>query len=231
MPTAAPPPPTDESAVLISQYPKEHRHVGRSFALSVFIHLFLAAVVCAIMYWLGIMSLRDLLMKGGAIAMNGPAPEQPMTVELIEEDLQPPPTPNPEFIQEIVKPKVVPPPPKKPVPKPPENRPKPKYTAPNAHGSGETNMLSEARVGSSGLPAPPYPYAARDARQEGTVRMRVVFGADGSVSTADVVQSSGFSLLDSSTRNFIFGHWKNAQLANHTIEVPVIYDLTHPSGH
>src|SRR5271154_3631389 len=95
----------EENSVLISQYPKEHGHVRRSVALAVFFHLFIAALVCLITYWLGITTLKDLLSKGGSIAESGPAPEEPMTVELQLEDITPPPTPNPEFIQEIIKPK------------------------------------------------------------------------------------------------------------------------------
>jgi TonB family protein len=221
----------DEPAIaLISQYPREHQHVRRSALLAVGIHLLIAALVCLITYWLGIVSLRDLLTKGGSIAESGPAPEVE-EVFLVEQELTPPPTPNPEFVQQIVKPKVAPPPvpPKKAVPKP--NPVKPHYTAPNAHGQGTTQNLSVARVGSSGLPAPPYPYAAHNAGDEGTVGMEVVFGPDGSVASAEVVQSSGYSILDVSTRNFVYGHWKNAQLANQTIHIPIIYDMTQPTGH
>ena len=224
------PPPTDPTAVLISQYPKEHRHVRSSVALSVGIHLLVSAIVCLVLYWLGFTSLKDLLTHGGAIAENGPAPEEPFLVEIVPEEVTPPPTPNPEFIQQVVKPKVVPPPPppKKVVKQ--EPRPQPKFTAPNAHGQGISNALSVARVGSSGLPAPSYPVPAKDAGQQGTVTMHVTFGADGAVASADVVGSSGYAILDSWTRNFIFGHWKNASLANQTVHVPVVYDLSQPSS-
>jgi len=223
--------PETETPILISSYPKEHRHVGRGVAVSIGIHVTVAALVCLIMYWLGIMSLRDLLMKGGALAENGPAPEEPVAVDLVYEDPPPPPTPHPEFVEQTVKPKVVPPPEiKKPVPKP-VTQIKPRYTAPNAHGEGKTQALSVARVGSSGLPAPSYPYAARNAGQEGTVGIEVVFGSDGAVSSAEVVQSSGSSILDVWTRNFVYGHWKNAQLANQTIHVPVVYDIAQSTAH
>jgi TonB family protein len=216
----------DENAVLISKYPKEHQHVGRSLALSIFIHLTVAALVCAITWWLGITTLKDLLEKGGAIAESGPAPEQPMTVELQYEDTPPPPpTPNPVFIQNIVKPKVPPPP--VPLKKPevkPNTRPKPRYTAPNAKGEGKSPNISAARPGTSGLPSPPYPYEALARNEGGTVGVEVVFGPDGSVKKAKVRQSSGVPLLDVSTLNFVYANWKNASLANTTIHVPVIYD-------
>jgi TonB family protein len=214
---------SDETELLLSQYPREHQHVGRSVAVSIFLHLTIAALVCLITYWLGITSLKDLLSKGGAIAESGPAPEQPMTVELQLEDIAPPPTPNPEFIQQTIKPKVAPPPVpiKKPDVKP---VPKPRYTAPNAKGEGKTQNVSPARLGTSGLPYPSYPAEALNRHEGGTVGIRVVFGPDGSVSSADITESSGVTLLDVSTRNFVYGHWKNASLANQTIHIPVIYD-------
>jgi TonB family protein len=227
--TAPPPPSAEPSAAIISQYPAEHRHIRQSLALSVFLHLFVAALICLVMYWLGLSSLKDILLRG-SIAETGPAAETPMTVELVEEDLTPPPTPNPEFIKQIVKPKVIPPPPKKLTPKPQPPKPRPHYTAPNAHGQGITQNVAQARVGSAGFPAPSYPYAALNARQEGTVHMQVTFGSDGSVASATIIQSSGVTLLDVSTRNFIYGHWSNAQFANQTITIPIVYDLSNPTS-
>jgi TonB family protein len=223
-PTETTPAAANERAVLITKYPKEHKHVGRSLALAVFLHVFIAALVCLVTYWLGITTLKDLLEKGGAIAETGPAPEEPMTVELQIEDTPPPPTPNPEFIQEIVKPKIILPPPPKKVAIKPDTRPKPHFTAPNAHGQGLTQNVSVARVGSSGLPSPSYPYGPLSRHEGGTVSMEVVFGPDGRVSNATILSSSGVTELDVSTRNFVYGHWKNATLANTTIHIPVIYD-------
>jgi TonB family protein len=222
MPTM--PPPQDKSAVPLSHYPKEHHHVGHSVALAIFLHVFVAGLVCLIAYWLGIATLKDLLSKGGSIAESGPAPEEPMTVELQLEDVTPPPTPHPVFIQEIVKPKVVPPPEiKKPIVKP-DTKPKPRYTAPNAKGEGKTQNVSVARAGTSGLPHPSYPAEALNRHEGGTVGMEVIFGADGSVQSATVIESSGVTLLDISTRNFVYGHWKNVTLANTTVHIPIIYD-------
>jgi TonB family protein len=218
-----------EIQVDLAQYPREHKHVGRSVALAVLLHVFIAALVCLITYWLGITTLKDLLSKGGAIAESGPAPEEPMTVELQLEDITPPPTPDPLFIKEVVKPKLVPPPQiKKPVVKP-DTKPKPRYTAPNAKGEGKSTAISVARVGSSGLPHPSYPAEALSEHEGGTVGMQVVFGSDGSVSSADVRESSGVTILDSWTRNFVYGHWKNATLANSTIHIQIIYDPSNQS--
>jgi hypothetical protein len=51
------------------------------------------------------------------------------------------------------------------------------------------------------------------------------------VKVAEVRQSSGFSILDASTRSFIRVHWKDASRANTTINVPVTYYLeNHVAG-
>ena len=217
------PPRPEETAVLISQYPKEHQHIRRSIAAAVFLHVFIALMVCLVTYWLGITTLKELLEKGGAIAETGPAPEEPMAVELVEEEIPPPPTPNPEFVQELVKPKIIPPIPPKKVIKP-DTKPKPRFTAAKATGEGKSQNISVARVGTSGLPSPSYPADALSRHEGGTVGMQVSFGPDGSVASAEIRESSGVTILDISTRNFVYGHWKNASLANSIIHVPVIYD-------
>jgi TonB family protein len=103
-------------------------------------------------------------------------------------------------------------------------KPKPKFTAAHATGQGKSQNISPARVGTTGLPAPSYPAEALARHEGGTVSMQVLFGPDGAVMNAEIQQSSGYSILDVSTRNFIYAHWKNASLANTTIHVPVIYD-------
>ncbi len=54
--------------------------------------------------------------------------------------------------------------------------------------------------------------------------MNVVFGPSGEIESATITGSSGVTLLDSSTRNFIYGHWKNASMAGKNVNVPIIYD-------
>jgi periplasmic protein TonB len=223
-----PPTAEDESAVLISQYPKEDIRVRRGVVIAIGIHVFLAALVCLVTYLMGITSLKELLDKGGSIATSGPAPEEPMTVELLLDEVPPPPVQNPEFIQEIVKPKVQPVVPPKKLDLKPVDKPKPRYTAPNAKGTGRTNTVSKFVVGSSGLPHPPYPVAALDAHQEGTVRLHILFDGSGNVSDVNVTSSSGVILLDVSARNFIKGNWHNITFANQTVDVPIVYSMADP---
>jgi TonB family protein len=219
-----------QGTALITQYPPEDLRVGRGVMIAVGIHLFVAALICIILYIMGIQSLKELLEKGGAIASSGPAPEQPMVIELKVEDIKPPPTDHIEFMEQILKPKPVvivkPPPPPKPVPKP-VVKTKPHFTAPKATGSGTSEVVSGFVKGTSGFPAPGYPYEALQAGEGGTVQMQVVFDSTGAVASAQILGSSGVTILDISTRNFIYGHWKNATQANRTVAVSIVYD---PSG-
>jgi len=218
---------TVQSTAQLSHYPPEELHVARGIVISFVIHVVVAGLICLILYLLGIVSLRELLEKGGAIASSGPAPEQPVVMQLDLDKLVPPPTDQIEFIKQILKPKPVPIVPKPPEPKPipkPVVKTKPHFTAPKATGSGNTNAVSGAIAGTSGLPHPSYPYEALQAGEGGTVLMRVVFDSTGGISSAEVAGSSGVVLLDTWTRNFIYAHWKNAGLANQTYTVPVIYD-------
>ena len=214
----------------LTKYPPDEVRIGRGLLIAAGIHFFSAALVCLILYLLGVVSLKELLEKGGSLASSGPAPQQQMIIELKLDDIPPPPTDHIEFIKQVLKPKPVPIIPKPPPPKPPEKpivKTQPKFTAPKATGSGNSNLVSAFVKGTSGFPIPGYPQAALQAGQGGTVQMRVVFDGGGGVANAEVISSSGVTLLDTSTRNFIYGHWKNSSQANRTVEVPIVYD---PSG-
>ena len=67
---------------ILTAYPPDQTRVGRGLSIAIGLHIFAAVVVCLILYILGIVSLKELLEKGGAIASSGPAPEQQMIVEL-----------------------------------------------------------------------------------------------------------------------------------------------------
>ena len=220
----------------LTNYPPEDARVVRGIVMSVALHLVVAGAICLILYLLGIVSLRDLMSKGGALASSGPAPEQPMTIDIKLDDLLPPPTDNPEFIKQVLKEKPIP---VVVIPKPPEVKPptpvakpvakpvvkaKPAFTAPKATGSGNSAVASAAVAGTSGLPRPSYPPEALNQNEGGTVRMHIVFDGSGAVASADVTSSSGVILLDTYTRNFVYGHWKNASLAGRSYDVPFVYD-------
>lgn len=93
------------------------------------------------------------------------------------------------------------------------------------HAKPAISAAASYAPGSSVLPHPPYPPEARDLRQTGTVMVSVEFDAQGSVSQARVLQSSGVPVLDSSTRTFIRDHWHSLAYAGQTVNVPIQYTL------
>jgi periplasmic protein TonB len=57
-------------------------------------------------------------------------------------------------------------------------------------------------------PAPIYPAVARRREQQGTVTVRVLVGADGSVERAEVADSSGFDTLDNAALETVRSRWR-----------------------
>ena len=98
---------------------------------------------------------------------------------------------------------------------PAQSKPEPAAAAP----------ASSYAAGPTSLPHPPYPPAARDLGEAGTVIMNVQFGVKGDVAQAEVAQSSGVPLLDVTTRSYIRRHWHSAAYAGQTVSVPVQYKL------
>lgn len=63
-------------------------------------------------------------------------------------------------------------------------------------------------TGSSGdRPQPPYPRLALEQGQQGSVTLHLTVDGAGLVQAIEVVQSSGFPLLDHSARDFVRRHW------------------------
>jgi TonB family protein len=152
-----------------------------------------------------------------------PSPKPPAVVSIVP----PPPVPAPKTAPPtltVSKPPTPAPSPSKATTKP-SNKPRPKYVATDATGQGTAPDISSEELAKLGYPAPNYPPQAQSLRQTGTVLMEVGFGPDGRVTNAQVRQSSGFTILDMSTRSFIRVHWKDIARANTTISVPIIYTL------
>ena len=113
----------------------------------------------------------------------------------------PPPTPP--------APKTPPPPTPKVAPTLPAAAPTPQsISAPAAPPTPAAPVATSApvRVGASvapggSCPKPQYPAASRRLEEEGTVALRFLIGADGSVLQSEVVKSSGFARLDEAARN------------------------------
>jgi len=73
-------------------------------------------------------------------------------------------------------------------------------------GGGDANSLAHADYGSD--PAPIYPESARRREQQGTVTVRVLVGADGSVEQAEIADSSGFDTLDDAAIDTVRLRWR-----------------------
>jgi TonB family protein len=213
----------------LTRYPAEQVFIRHGATASFGLHLFVAGLIALIAFFTHIKSIEQLMAEGGSIAQNGPAPEENIEVLLRPDDLPPPPpTVNPEFIKEVELPKpvVIPPPPIPVVPPPkPVIIAKPRFTAPKATGTGESSSISRLVVGSSGFPQPGYPYQAQVRHQTGTVSVSIQFDASGSAADVEVIESSGVSILDSSTLSFIQSHWHNDSFAGRRVTVPVEYRM------
>jgi protein TonB len=72
--------------------------------------------------------------------------------------------------------------------------------------AGDPNSLAHADYAMN--PPPTYPAAARRRQQQGTVTVRVLVGADGSVERAEVAESSGFEALDDAALETVRSRWR-----------------------
>jgi protein TonB len=74
-------------------------------------------------------------------------------------------------------------------------------------GSGD-GPDSIARADYASNPAPIYPAVARRREQQGTVTVRALIGADGSVERAEIADSSGFDKLDDAALETVRSRWR-----------------------
>ena len=74
-------------------------------------------------------------------------------------------------------------------------------------GAGDDpNSLAHADYASN--PPPIYPAVARRREQQGTVTVKVLVGADGSVERAEIADSSGFDALDDAALDTVRSRWR-----------------------
>ena len=149
-----------------------------------------------------------------------PLPEEPTPLEEKPEVLsEPQPTPAPQ----------------RPTPKLPT--PKPKKSAASAAGKPNTSPHTTGPIGSGSpnvnasqasfakRPSLIYPVESRQAREEGTVVLRITVDARGRPTNVAIIKGSGFPRLD---RAAIEGAWRcrirNAK-AGATLDVPLRFDL------
>ena len=201
----------------INDYPPERNYAKEAMGIAVGAHVLVVVVIGIIALIFHVQSLRDLMLQGGSVEMHAAPPEEKIEVFLKDELPPPPPIPTPEFVREIVKPPPKPIIVEKPKPKP---QPAPAVAAP------KVQMESRLVVGTSGLPHPGYPTRAKLMHISGTVMISVSFDSTGKAVGAEVVSSSGSSMLDSPTRSFILENWRNEAFAGRTETVPVEYNLT-----
>ncbi|MEJ0000706.1 MAG: energy transducer TonB [Verrucomicrobiota bacterium] len=195
---------TGEAAV--HDYPAEKIYAPWGMFASVAFHLTIVGIVIWLAYENHIRSLRDMM-----TAAIVDQPPQQLEVLLIDDKKEPPPTDHPLWIKELLIPKVKPPPP------PPKPKPKPKPVVARA--------VPKLVPGTHSLPRPSYPLEAYENHIQGTVRLRVAFDGTGNVIDAEVVDSSGSSVLDSETRHFILSNWHDPDFAGQVQEVPIQYVL------
>ena len=170
-----------------------------------------------------------------------PAEETPPTRPEPVEQPTPEPTPLPEEPTPLEeKPEVLPEPqstpaPQRPTPKPPT--PKPKKSAASAAGKPNTSPQTTGPIGSGSpnvnasqasfakRPSLIYPVESRQAREEGTVVLRITVDSRGRPTNVAIIKGSGFPRLD---RAAIEGAWRcrirNAN-AGATLDVPLRFDL------
>lgn len=181
-----------------------------------------------------------------------PAEEPAPLVEPPPEPIAPPPEPvpppiveppPPEKLPELTLPEPAPaPPPKSPRKQLPKAQP-PRATRPGADGSapipGNDRTTAKATAGGAATrpaylsnPHPAYPEAARAARQQGTVLLRVRVDAAGRVTDVRITGSSGYPLLDERAESTVSHRWrfKPARLGGVPVASEVIVPIRFTLG-
>ena len=170
-----------------------------------------------------------------------PTEETPPTPPEPIEQPTPEPTPLPEEAPPLEeRPEVLPEPqptpaPQHPAPKPPT--PKPKKSAASPAGKPNTSLQTTGPIGSGSpnlnasqasfakRPSLIYPVESRQAREEGTVVLRITVDSRGRPTNVAIIKGSGFPRLD---RAAIEGAWRcrirNAK-AGATLDVPLRFDF------
>ncbi len=137
--------------------------------------------------------------RTGPVAEPSPAQAQPAA---------PPPQPTARPVPPQSGPRSPQPPPRPAPPSPPQ--PKSELEVHLGEGAGQSVLRDGERQSepykSNGLP--PYPAYAQRRGMQGTVQLLLHVGADGSVVTAEIVQSSGYPLLDSTAQGWVVKTWR-----------------------
>jgi len=159
-----------------------------------------------------------------------PAEETPAPTPEPVEQPTPEPTPLPEEAPPLEeKPEVLPesqptPAPQRPAPKPPTPKPNtsPQTTGPIGSGSPNVNA---SQASFAKRPSLIYPVESRQAREEGTVVLRITVDSRGRPTNVAIIKGSGFPRLD---RAAIEGAWRcriRNTKAGATLDVPLRFDF------
>ncbi|MFQ3670736.1 MAG: energy transducer TonB [Verrucomicrobiia bacterium] len=192
-------------------------------ATSVGLHLFIVA--------LGMWTVTDALLeeiaRGEILAMADPDPfNQAIEVEFYEAVPEPEPVAEPEFVVPEEK-KEVEPEPEKPKPKPVPT-PRPAVAgAVRQEGPPGGFAASAPVVGSRNFPKPPYPFQARQRRQQGTVLLRIVV-VGGSITEVNIARSSGHGILDSTAQSWVKSRWNFPAGLTRTLQQEIQFELAAP---
>jgi protein TonB len=83
---------------------------------------------------------------------------------------------------------------------------------------------------------PPYPEMARKLTEQGTVTLQMTISAQGNVTAATIIQSSGFADLDQAAVSWVQQHWRykpamqNGQAVPSQAQAAVKFDLKNARG-
>jgi protein TonB len=152
-----------------------------------------------------------------AVLETEPAPPEP-TPPPEEPDIPPPPPleEQPEFREEQATP-----PPQRPKTKPVTQQPIRRQTS----GATGPVSMSSAKAQAVFSPRPEYPYEARRQKKTGSGICVLTIDASGSVSSADMAQSTGTPILDNATVS-AFKRWRFRAGAFSKVRVPITYTMT-----
>jgi protein TonB len=137
---------------------------------------------------------------------QSPSPEMPPQITLPEPESTPPPRPRRPEPPRVQKEKPKTPP--APRPSPPIGDGSSPIPGNDAITARSSPGADSARPGYLSNPHPAYPEAARVARQQGVVTLRVGVDASGRVAGVQITRSSGFPLLDERAQNTVSQRWR-----------------------
>ena len=93
---------------------------------------------------------------------------------------------------------------------------------PGGNGTAVIDMPPAAVAGTHTIP--PYPPLAIRLGEQGSVQLRLTVAADGTVSDAIVVRSSGYRDLDEIARAWVMAHWRYRPAVHGGVAVPSMTD-------